>query len=88
MSRGAWCFVLIVGVFVSAIAVVYVKHETRKKFVSLQDLERTRDEMRIEWGRLRIEEGALSNADRISQTARQELGLVKPTIKQTVLVTP
>lgn len=86
MNRTLLCVVLVLAAVGSALSVVYVKHETRKHFVQLQDLERARDEMQIEWGRLRLEEGALSSVDRVRGTAQRKLGLVKPTLAQTVLV--
>ncbi|MCH9674098.1 MAG: cell division protein FtsL [Gammaproteobacteria bacterium] len=86
MRREVLLPVLLVAVVASALSVVYVKHEARKQFVVLQSLERDRDQMQIQWGRLQIEEGALSSVDRVRATARQHLDLVKPTLAQTVLV--
>ena len=43
MSARAWSVVLLgVAVLASALAVVWVRHESRKLFVTLQALERTR----------------------------------------------
>ena len=34
----------------SAIALIYTKHESRKRFVELEQLTTERDELNIEWG--------------------------------------
>lgn len=86
MAARWWCAALVFAVIASALSVVYVKHQTRKHFVALQELERTRDEMQIEWGRLQLEEGSLSSVDQIRDAAQRRLQLVKPTLEQTVLV--
>ena len=41
---------------ISAIALVYTKHESRKLFVELETLTHERDELNIEWGQLQIEQ--------------------------------
>jgi cell division protein FtsL len=40
----------------SAMALVYTKHESRKLFVELETLTHQRDELNIEWGQLQIEQ--------------------------------
>ena len=40
---------------ISAIALVYTKHESRKLFVELEQLTTERDQLNIEWGQLQIE---------------------------------
>ena len=40
----------------SALAVVYTKHESRRLFVELEQLTHERDELNIEWGQLQIEQ--------------------------------
>ena len=79
---------LIIAVVLSALSVIYVKHQTRKHFALLQEMQHARDSMQIEWGQLLLEEGSLSSVDQLLSTAEQELQLVKPTLEQTVFVSP
>ena len=62
----------------SALLVVMVKHESRKLFVELQTLERTRDELNVNWGQLKIESGYLSSHDRVRRVAETRLGMDRP----------
>ncbi|NIR28611.1 MAG: cell division protein FtsL [Gammaproteobacteria bacterium] len=78
--------VLAAAVFVSALAVVYVKHRGRVLFVQLQTLERERDAMQVERGQLQLEESTWATHDRIERVARERLGLVIPSSEETVLV--
>ncbi|HEX7718904.1 MAG TPA: cell division protein FtsL, partial [Woeseiaceae bacterium] len=47
--------VLAVVCVMSAMALVYTKHESRKLFVELEQLTSQRDQLNIEWGQLQIE---------------------------------
>ena len=62
----------------SAIALVYTKHESRKLFVELEQLTQERDELNIEWGQLQIEQSTWAQHARIEQVAADELALVRP----------
>jgi cell division protein FtsL len=46
--------ILLVLVMVSAVAVVYARHQGRKLFIELQALGKERDNMDIEWGQLQL----------------------------------
>ena len=71
---------LVFAVFcvISAIALVYAKHESRKLFVELEQLTRERDELNIEWGQLQIEQSTWAQHARIEQVATDDLALVRP----------
>ena len=62
----------------SAIALIYTKHESRKLFVELEQLTTERDELNIEWGQLQIEQSTWATHARIEQVATEELSLVRP----------
>ena len=62
----------------SAIALVYTKHESRKLFVELESLTHTRDDLNIEWGQLQIEQSTWATHARIEQVATDDLSLVRP----------
>jgi cell division protein FtsL len=63
---------------ISAMALVYTKHEARKLFVELETLTHERDELNIEWGQLQIEQSTWATHARIEQVAIDELSLVRP----------
>ncbi len=62
----------------SAIALIYAKHESRKLFVELEALTTERDELNIEWGQLQIEQSTWATHARIERVATEELSLVRP----------
>jgi len=63
---------------ISAIALVYTKHEARKLFVELEQLTTERDELNIEWGQLQIEQSTWATHARIERVALDELALLRP----------
>lgn len=71
-------FVFAVVCVLSAIALVYAKHESRKLFVELEGLTDDRDELNIEWGQLQIEQSTWATHARIERVATEELSLVRP----------
>lgn len=62
----------------SALALVYTKHESRKLFVELEALTHERDQLNIEWGQLQIEQSTWATHARIEQVATEDLSLVRP----------
>ena len=62
----------------SALLVVVAKHESRTLFVELQGLERVRDELNVNWGRLKLESGYLASHDRVRNVAERRLGMDRP----------
>jgi cell division protein FtsL len=79
-------FVFAVVCVLSAIALVYTKHESRKLFVELEELTHQRDELNIEWGQLQIEQSTWATHARIEQVASDDLALVRPTANEIVVV--
>ena len=71
-------FVFAVVCVVSATALVYTKHESRKLFVELEGLTHQRDELNIEWGQLQIEQSTWATHARIEKVATDDLSLVRP----------
>lgn len=80
--------VLAVCVFVSALQMVITRHESRKLFSELQQLESQRDAMMEEWGRLQLEEATWGTHGRVEELAREKLGLTQPDLDAVVLVLP
>ena len=81
-------FILVVANVASAIGVVYARHEHRQLFVAFKRLERDRDELNIDFGRLQLEQATWAEANRIDQVARNRLGMVFPQADETVVVRP
>ena len=77
---GAWpvSALLLALVVASAVAVVLHKHQSRRGFVELQRLEDQRDRLQVQWGRLRLEQGAWSTHGRVERLAREQLDMVAP----------
>ena len=71
-------FVFAIVCVLSAVALVYTKHESRKLFVELEGLTHERDALNIEWGQLQIEQSTWAQHARIEQVATDELSLVRP----------
>jgi cell division protein FtsL len=56
------CAALAAAVVGSAVAAVHARHEARQLFIELQALNRTRDELNIEWRQLQIERSTWAGA--------------------------
>lgn len=80
--------VLWLGLFGSALGVVWSIHETRTLFIELQGLHAERDRLDIEWSQLKIEQSAWATHGRVEQTARTGLHMVIPTPQEVQLVQP
>jgi cell division protein FtsL len=63
---------------ISALALIYTKHDSRKLFVALEQLTTERDELNIEWGQLQIEQSTWATHARIERVALEELSLARP----------
>ena len=79
---------LTLAVVVSAIGVVYSRHQHRVAFAQLSALERSRDELNIEFDRLQIEIATLADTGRIEQQAVSKLGMRFPEAADVVVVRP
>lgn len=86
-ARPVWLVLgLVLAVTLSAIAVVYIKYQTRIHFSHLQDLRAQRDAVDVEWNRLRLEEAALSTHVRVERKARDQLGMFNPRFEDILLI--
>jgi len=78
--------ILIVANVLSAIGVVFARHEHRQLFIALSGLEKARDELNIEFGRLQLEQATWAESNRIDQVARERLGMKFPEAGDIVVV--
>lgn len=79
---GLLCLVLL-----SALGVVWTRHESRVLFVQLTALQNQRDDLNVEYGRLELEQATWAEPRRIDLEARSKLGMVSPDPKDIRLVT-
>ncbi len=77
---------MILAVLVSAVGVIEAKHQSRKRFVGLQALEKVRDQMDVEWGQLQLEQGTWATHSRVEHMARKKLQMVNPKMDEVVMV--
>lgn len=78
---------LVIAVLASAVAVVYLQAQDRELFCEYQSLQQARDELKIEWGQLELEQNTWACPTRIQNVASQQLGMALPAPKDIVLVT-
>jgi len=77
---------LAVAILVSALGAVLAKHESRKRFIRLQELIQTRDQLDIDWGRLQIEQSTWSTHGRVERLAREQLDMTIPGHQDVMMV--
>ena len=84
----AFLVLLLVATIASAIGVVYARQQHRQMFIQLNSLQRERDDLNIEFGRLQLEQATWAETNRIEQVATGKLGMVYPSGKDVVVVRP
>ena len=81
--------VLTLGVVIlSALGVVYTRHESRQLAVQLDELENQRDAVIAEWSRLQLEQAWLADAGQVETKARDHLGMEVPERPYILVVRP
>ena len=74
--------------FASSLGVVFSTHQARLLFVELQGLQKLRDEMNTQWGRLQLEQSTWATHGRIEKIANNKLDMVIPPPGAVVIVQP
>ncbi len=72
----------------TAIGVVYARHQHRQLFVELTKLERARDELNVDFGRLQLEQATWAESNRVEQVARTRIGMKFPEADEIVVIRP
>lgn len=72
--------------FVTGIGVVYLKHESRQLYSTLQRSEKQREVLQVEWSQLLLEQGAWATDARVERIARSQLDMIVPGNKEIVVV--
>lgn len=88
MRRLLLLAILVLVLMISALEVVYNKHESRRLFITLQAEIAKRDELNVEWGRLQLEQSTWQAHARLEDEARERLQMVMPGIQSTVIIKP
>lgn len=87
MRRELWlCVPLALAVVASAVWVAATRHQARQLFIELEALNRERDRLQIDWGRLQLEQSAWAAHPRIESLARDRLALAVPDQSRIVLI--
>jgi len=84
----AFIVLLLVATIASALGVVYARQKHRQLFIEINGLQRDRDDLNIEFGRLQLEQATMAETNRIEQIATGKLGMFTPTGKDIVVVRP
>ncbi|MBM2829276.1 MAG: cell division protein FtsL [Gammaproteobacteria bacterium] len=79
-------WILVAAVFISAVEVVVARHQARKLFVEIQTLEKVRDELDEEWGRLQLEQSTWATDIRIESLTHGEMDMKTPDMNSIVLL--
>ena len=77
---------LLIAVTVSAVGVVYLRHQHRLAFVALQQAQETRDQLNVEWGQFLLEQSTWAIHHRVEVEAGRKLGMVVPNPEQIVVL--
>ena len=79
---------MLCAVILSALGVVYTRHESRRSAVQLGEYENQRDAIIAEWSRLQLEQAWLADAGQVENKARDDLGMKSPGSIQILVVHP
>jgi cell division protein FtsL len=80
--------ILAIATFASALGVIYSKHQSRKSFVELTQLQQHRDQLNTHWGRLQLEQSTWATHGRIEKIARTKLQMEIPDNSKIVRLSP
>jgi cell division protein FtsL len=79
---------LLLATVATAMAAAYARHESRRLFIELQQLQAERDEMNVEWGQLQLEQSTHTTHGKVEDAARKRLSMEIPRSDQVVILRP
>ena len=79
-------FLLTVAILISAFTLIVMSHEQRQLYADLEKLQQQRDELDIEWRRLRLEQRVMAEHSRLESIARNKLGMKNLDLKSERIV--
>ena len=77
--------VLLAAVTFTALSIVYTTFTSRHLLNELQDLEKRRNRLQVEFGQLLLEQGSLVAQGKVEDTAIAELGMEVPDMNKVVV---
>ena len=78
--------VLMFALLISSLAVIVVTNEDRLSFSQLEQLEQQNHQLKLEWGRLLLEQASLATPSRVEEMAVQQLRMRLPVDKDTYIL--
>ena len=76
---------LLAAATLTALGVVYTTFTSRHLLNSLQDLEKQRNRLQVEWSQLLLEQGSLVSQGKVEDTAIAQLGMEVPDMNKVVV---
>lgn len=86
--RDSVMWFLVTSVVISALSMVYVRHQHRIAYTILHAEQQRRDALADEWGQLLIEENLWSFPHRIEKDASKQLSMRAPNLDEVVFIEP
>ncbi|TAK90570.1 MAG: cell division protein FtsL [Burkholderiaceae bacterium] len=83
MNRLNLNLVLLCALIICALLLVSAQQRARHVFVDLERAQQQQRQLEVQWNQLQLEQGTLTQHDRVEQTARQTLGMQNVTPAQT-----
>jgi cell division protein FtsL len=87
-KRHIFLMLLILAVFATACSIVSVKDKNRRMVSELSAIEKTRNELDVEWSQLLLEQNTWSAQARIQYIAQNNLAMGIPSVQQSVVIKP
>lgn len=86
VSVGRVPAILSIMILISALAVVYITHQSRQLIAQQERLLIERDQLDIEWRNQILEENSLAEHSRVEQLAETELEMKRPSASSEIVV--
>ncbi len=86
MTRNLFRVLLVIAVLGSAIAVILSTHHNRQMLIQMESAMQERDSLDVEWRNLVLEQGALSEHNRIESIVKKQLDMYRPSPEDEVVV--
>jgi len=77
---------LMLAIFASAANLVWIRHQNLLLFIELQNLQKERDKLNLEWGKLQLEQSTWAQHSRVEKIAREQLKMFVPDIEDIVVI--
>ncbi len=86
--KNAGFILLFIGVVISCMSIVWVRHQGRSLHIELQDLKKKQFALNIEWSQLILEKSTWRTKTRVDFVARKQLGMFMPSRRQVRILRP